>query len=272
MSCEELITEISGTSSYSLHTHTQFCDGRAPMHEFAQRAVDERFGILGFTPHSPVPIDSPCNMKMHDVNAYFNEIERLRKIHNGQLKILAGMEIDFLSEEWGAHNKYFASLPLDYSISSIHFITSQDGIPVDIDGSFESFRRKMTDCFHNDIRFVVESFVAQTHKMLDLGGFQILGHFDKIAMNGDMYRPGLVNEQWYDKLMKEVIDHIAAKNYIVEINTKAYGRTGKFFPSSAYWPLLKSKGVRIIVNSDAHYPELLNAFRPEALELLAAAN
>lgn len=86
--------------------------------------------------------------------------------------------------------------------------------------------------------------------------------------NSACYRPGLLDEPWYEKLMQDYFARIAKKGYMVEINSKAYHLYGTFFPNERYFPLLKELGIRVMVNSDAHYPEKINAGRPEALAAL----
>ena len=55
------------TDLYNLHTHTQFCDGHAPMEEFVTEAIALGFTHLGFTPHSPISVESPVNMTREQV-------------------------------------------------------------------------------------------------------------------------------------------------------------------------------------------------------------
>ena len=51
---------IAATSQlYNFHSHTQFCDGHAEMPEFAAKAAEMGFSHYGFSPHSPVPKESP---------------------------------------------------------------------------------------------------------------------------------------------------------------------------------------------------------------------
>ena len=107
--------------------------------------------------------------------------------------------------------------------------------------------------------------------MLELGGFDIVGHADKMHYNASCYRPGLLDEPWYDMLVKEYFEDIAARGYQVEINTKSYHELGTFYPNERYFPLLHSLGIRVQVNSDSHYPERINSGRPEALQALKKA-
>lgn len=260
---------LAGSRRYTLHSHTEFCDGRAQMEAFAREAVRRDFTHYGFTPHSPVPIVSPCNMHRDNVPRFLAEVQRIREAHNGEgVNFLAGMEIDYLGPDWGPASDYFQSLPLDYSIGSVHFIPSQQGEYIDIDGRFESFRRKMTEHFHNDIRYVVEMFFAQSLLMVEAGGFDIIGHFDKIGHNASLYSPGIEDEPWYRALADELVDHIVASGVTVELNSKARAEHGRFFPSDRLLRRVVAARVPVIVNSDAHVLALIDASRDEAFALL----
>lgn len=263
----DLISLIGNSELYTLHAHTQFCDGRAEMEDFIKEAISNKFTIFGFTPHSPIPIQSSCNMKMEDVDIYFHEVERLREKYP-PIKILTGMEIDYLDDNWGPSNDYFQSIPLDFSIGSVHFIPNQDGEFVDIDGRYESFKCKMTDYFHNDIRYVVETFFSQSQNMISKGNFDVIGHFDKIKHNGGLYCPNLEQENWYINLVNDLIDSIIESGVIVEINTKAWAQHQQLFPAQAHWKRLLKSNVPIIINSDVHYPKLVNASRMSVINSL----
>ena len=264
--------ELGASRRYNLHTHTPFCDGRAPMEDFVREAVRLGFTHLGFSPHSPLAIESPCNMERERVPHYFGEIERLRRVYGKQLRILAGMEIDYLSQSWGPHITYFRELPLDYRIGSVHFVPTRDGrMYVDIDGRPESFRRKLAEYFDGDLRYVVQAFSRQTREMILAGGFDIVGHLDKVGFNASQVRPGIEEEHWYRRLVDDIVDLIAERGLMVEVNTKAYSGpdAGRVFPSRRIISRLKAAGVPMIVNSDAHEPSLLDASRDEAFRLLA---
>ncbi len=262
------ITNIIGNNrKYTFHSHTQFCDGRAPMDEFARAATAAGFSHYGFSPHSPVPIVSPCNMSFESVNDYLNEFQRIRRTYR-QVNFYAGMEIDYLGENWGPSNDYFVNLPLDFRIGSVHFIADRNGEMIDIDGSAQRFKENMALHFGNDIRYVVETFYSASAKMIEAGGFDILGHFDKVAQNASAYHPGIEDETWYKALVDDIISLIISRQPIVEINTKAKAVHGRIFPSERYLPRLIEGGVRLIVNSDAHVPSLIDASRDYAFSIL----
>lgn len=263
------ITDIAAqTDAYCLHSHTQFCDGRATMEEMAEAACNAGMKHYGFSPHSPIIVESSCNMSRDSVDYYLKECQRLKELYAGRMNIYAGMEIDYLGPQWGPASDFFKALPLDYSIGSIHFVPTRDGEYVDIDGRFENFRWKMHDYFGDDIRWVVEQYFSQTHAMIDAGGFNIIGHFDKVGHNASHFRAGIEDEPWYAALVDGVIDHIASAGIIAEVNTKALAEHHRTFPGERLWKKVKEAGIPLIVNSDAHFPDLINAGRAETISRL----
>ncbi len=258
---------LASESKYNFHSHSQYCDGRDTMENIVKSAVQSGFKHLGFSPHSPIPIPSPCNMSSDNVQSYINEIERLKATYNDEISIYCSMEIDYL-DDWNANNDYFQNLPLDYKISSVHFIPSfcNEGY-VDVDGSFENFRIKMQKHFYNDIEGVIISFYTQTLNMIEAGGFDIIGHFDKIGFNANSFKPGVENEEWYKSLVREVFDAIMDNNYFIEINTKAFEAHNRFFPDYSFWNLLKKYDAPILFNTDVHFPHLVESGRQQAIEL-----
>lgn len=255
------------TDRYNFHGHTQFCDGRATMAEFAEAVSAQGFKYWGFTPHSPVPVDSPCNMLWDDVDAYLAEVKRLGEKYD-DVKFFAAMEVDYLGPQFGPASDRIQALPLDYRIGSVHFIPDQDGNYVDIDGSFESFRIKMHAHFREDIRYVVETFYAQSVAMVRARGFDLIGHLDKIGQNANYYQSGVEQQPWYREALHALLDEVVRSGLTVEINTKALANHHRIFPSRACVEYLQRAGVPVIVNSDAHVPALANAGREYGLRLL----
>lgn len=261
---------IAKSKLYNFHSHTQFCDGHAAMEDFVKEAVSEGFTDYGFSPHSPIPFKSSCNMSKEAVNDYIAEYKRLKQLYGEKVNLYLSMEIDYLGDQWGASNEYFDSLPLDYRISSVHFIPSfvDNKMYIDIDGNFPAFVQKMKLYFNDDIRAVVESFYNQSLKMIEAGGFDIIGHFDKIGHNASHLKNGIEEEDWYRLLFKQLFEAIMDNHLIIEINTKAYVEHNRFFPNLKYFDMLKKSGAILLINSDAHRPSLINSGRFEAMRFL----
>lgn len=268
MSPEEIAGIIKSTDRYNFHSHSQFCDGKATVSEIAAAASDKGFEVWGVSPHSPICISSPCNMTREDVPAYLDEMSRLQEVYAGRMRVLTSMEVDFLGRDFGPHIDYFQKLPLDYRIGSIHFVPNQDGIPLDCDGSAERFAGYLKAGYAGDLRYVVEKYFEQVLTMLELGGFEILGHFDKIIGNACTLDATLEDRAWYKALVLDVISHAKDAGVIVEINTKAIESRGRFYPAQRWWSLLKEADMTAAVNSDCHHPDLTDLGRAAALDLL----
>lgn len=258
----------TATTKYNFHSHTQFCDGRDVMEHFVETAIEQGFQHYGFSPHAPIMVPSSCNMKHEDVDLYLDEVNRLKAKYANRIMLYASMEIDFI-DGYGPSHPFFQSLPLDYRIGSVHFIPSfiNPDEYIDIDGRYENFKTKMSQFFNDDIEGVVRSYFKQSFKLIEGGGFDIIGHCDKIGFNANCHCPGIEDEPWYKKLLQSYFDSIIDLGYIVEINTKAWEQHHRLFPHSKHFAMLKKYNVPVLFNSDAHYPELINAGRNEAINL-----
>ena len=251
----------------NLHSHTQFCDGRSTMEEIIRSAYEAGFTEWGFTPHAPINVESPCNMKRENVKDYLGEIQRLRRMFP-DIKILAGMEIDFIDENNSPASPYVKDYGIDYVIGSVHFIPNQKGIFYDIDGSPDRFKRILNEFFEGDLNYVVTTFWKQTQRMIEAGGLNIVGHIDKIALNASFVNPEIENTPEYLKMAWETIEMAINKGLSIEINTKHWEKYRRFFPHPRFWKHILEKGIEMPVNTDTHYAECVESGRNEAIKEL----
>ena len=252
------------------HSHCSFCDGRAPFEEFVKEAITQGFYSYGVSSHAPLPFPTQWTMEWEQMEAYLDEFNNLRQKYADEIELYVGLEIDYLNEESNPSVARFTELPLDYRIGSVHLLYDAAGEVVDIDCSPAVFKERVDRHFNGDVLRVVRMYFDRLFRMVELGGFDILGHADKMHYNASCYHPGLLDEPWYEALMKDYFSLVASRGYLVEINTKAYDSLGTFYPNSRYWELMKEYQIKVLVNSDAHYPERINAGRMEALRLLQA--
>lgn len=265
----DILAIAQGDKPYNLHSHTQFCDGHAPMEDFVVEAIEQGFAHYAFTPHAPTNVESPVNMNFDDMPLFLAEVARLQQAYGDRINLYAGLEIDYI-DSFGPADSYFKALPLDIRIGSVHFIPAIDDAEewVDIDGRFEHFKEKMPVYFGGDIEWVVRTFFRQMTRMVEQGNFDIVGHLDKIGHNASQYRPGIDTEPWYDALVHDLIDAIMDHHLVIEVNTKAWTQHHRFFPGERYFALLRRYNAPVVFNSDAHYPHLINAGRNEAAFLM----
>ena len=254
------------------HSHCTFCDGQNHPEDFIKFAISKNLRAYGFSSHSPLPFETFWNMSACDMDEYVNEITRLKNKYNEQIEIYLGMEIDYLDETYNASIPYFSSLPLDYRIGSVHFIPWQKPLTeantVCIDGPFAEFEKSVERHYQGNVRSITEAFFRQSMQMVETGGFDIVGHLDKIYMNGIRYPDFDVNNDRYQKLLKDYIALIAEKGLIVEINTKNYIRKHQTFPHIETFQLLHKHRIPVMVNSDCHSPDLVNDGREKTLAIL----
>lgn len=259
------------TNLTNYHSHSLYCDGRANMEDFIRFAISEGFSSYGFSSHAPLPFSTAWTMEWDRMDDYLSEFSRLKEKYADKIELAIGLEIDYLDEENHPALPRFRELPLDYRIGSVHMLYSPEGNVVDIDTPADIFRQLVDKHFGGDLDYVICLYYKNLLRMVELGGFDIVGHADKMHYNASCYRLGLLDESWYDALVRKYFDAIARRGYIVEVNTKSYNDLGTFYPNERYFSFLKELGVRVQVNSDAHYPERINNGRANALTALKKA-
>ena len=264
---------MQGNSNF--HSHCTFCDGRKPAEDFVKSAIEKEFRAYGFSSHSPLPFETHWNMSKNDMPNYLAEITRLKKKYAGDIEIYLGLEIDYLDKTYNAAIPYFQSLPLDFSISSVHFLPVKYPLLNEnmacIDGSYREFEISLQDNFEGNIRRITRYFFESSMQMVETGGFDIVGHIDKIYMNGIKHPDFDIQANWYQKPFLELLDLIAEKGNIVEINCKNKVRKGQTFPHIASYKEFKKRNIPVVVNSDCHQPDLINEGREDAIALLKEA-
>ncbi len=254
------------------HGHCNYCDGNGKIEEYVQKAIELKMPVIGISSHAPVPFDCFWTMKEDSLLSYDREVEQLKSRYSDKIRILKGLELDFIPH-WGGFNKQvLENIDLDYRIGSIHFVDRlSNGDFWSIDGSFDEFKVGLKDIFKNDIKAAVKRFYELTREMIKSEQFEIIGHFDKIKMH-NISEP-LFNESddWYLKEVESVIELIKQKDIIVEINTKSFARNGLLFPGSGIFSMLKKYDIPVTINSDAHFPDKLQSSYSEVADLLLDA-
>lgn len=257
------------------HSHCTFCDGRSTPEDFVKFAISHGFRAYGFSSHSPLPFETFWNMSKEDVPEYLAEINRLKTKYSDRIEIYTALEIDYLDETYNPSIAYFQDMPLDYRIGSIHFLPLSEHLSEDnmvcIDGSFADYKASVDRYFEGDISKLVTRYFDSTLKMIEAGGIDIVGHMDKIYMNGHKCKGFSFDADWYQKPFRAALDLIAEKGLMVEVNTKNLTKKQQVFPRREYLRLLKDMNIPVMVNSDCHYPDLVNDGRAEAFEFLKEA-
>lgn len=257
------------------HSHCTFCDGRSTPEDFVKFAISHGFRAYGFSSHSPLPFETFWNMSKGDMPEYLAEIDRMKQKYSDRLEIYVGLEIDYLDETYNASIPYFREMPLDYRIGSVHFLPiayplTEENM-VCIDGSFNDYKAAVERQYGGAIQKLVAQYFNSTMEMVEAGGIDIVGHIDKIYMNGQKYEGFDFDADWYQTPFNDCLHLIAEKGFMVEINTKNFSKKQETYPRIDYLHRLAKLNIPVMVNSDCHYPDLVNDGRAEVFELLEKA-
>jgi histidinol-phosphatase (PHP family) len=251
------------------HSHCTFCDGRSSMEDFVRFGIAKNVKKYGFSSHAPLLFDTFWNMKIDDFDDYQTEFRRLKDNYSSEIELFIGLELDYIHDFFEIPNKLFSTENFDYLIGSIHYTDRlQNGNFWTIDGSFEEFEKGLTQLFDGDIQAAVRRYFEISKAMIKKGGFDIVGHFDKIAMNGSKCVGFDKTENWYKNLVCDLLQLIKNKDFVLEINTKSLAEKGITYPDIQFYPLINELQIPIVVNSDCHYPtNILDGFEKTFLNL-----
>lgn len=239
----------------NFHSHCTFCDGRSPMEDFVRFAIANGIRKYGFSSHAPLPFLTPWTMLADDFEDYEKEFGRLKEKYRNEIELYIGLEVDYIQDCTSIESEFFRNKKLDYTIGSIHYLDRiSENSYWTIDGGFDEFDEGLKLLYGGDIRRATQRFFEISAIMIQKGGFDIVGHFDKITYHGMKYSDFDVNADWYVKLVTETLELVKDKGIMLEINTKSLLEHGITFPHQRFYNLIHKLDIPVMVNSDCHYP------------------
>lgn len=242
----------------SLHNHSLYSrDSKTEPEEFIKEAVRQNLEIIGISEHCPLPFwFEPCGMLKEKVNEYFEVLNKLKKKYEKQIRVLIGMEVDYLH-----FNSDFTlsvlKFPLDYTIGSVHSIKDKNRIWC-VDLSEEEFEGILKTVFKGNIKNLCQYYFQLIIEAVKIKKFDILGHFDLIKKFNKNEKYFSEKEVWYQKMIGEVLKEIGKSKIIVEVNTAGLDRpVGEPYPSEWIIKKLKKMQVPLLLSADAHEASLI---------------
>ncbi|MBN2273474.1 MAG: histidinol-phosphatase [Bacteroidales bacterium] len=255
----------------NFHSHCHYCDGKAAPEAYLVKAIEKGFPAYGYSSHAPLPFSTKWNMKQEQLPAYLEEIKLLKEKYKEKIQVYTGLEVDYLGRSWGFHNPFFKNIKLDYTVGSIHFVDHfPDGRPWTIDGASEEFFRGFELIFNNNVQKLVRRYYELVKEMIIMDHPSIIGHLDKIKMHNRL-KPFLDDQEgWYMDILEETLDLIADNKCIVEVNTRGVYRYGQtdLYPGKWILGRIRQKKIPVMINSDAHLPDEINAKHAYAAAIL----
>lgn len=244
------------------HTHTTWCDGKADPEAFIKEALKNGFEYLGFSAHAMFPFDSDWHMKVDDYRDYFTALLELKDRYTGKIQILTGLEADFIPPATAPDYKIYKGLPLDYIIGSVHYISrigKRSAEWFTVDGPLEEFKDGLNRIFEGDGKALVQEYFARERNMALSTGCDIIGHPDLIRLRNAELHYFDESASWYRDELADTAEAFAKSGKVVEINTGGMARCNMSspYPGPDFLKMLCEKGVPVMINTDAHTPELL---------------
>ena len=245
----------------NFHTHSTWCDGKATPEEMVLGALARGFDTLGFSSHAMLPADPyDWTLTTATVQGYAAEIRALAERYAGRIRILTGVEADYVKGACTPDRAAYASIRPDYIIGSVHFVVAPDGAWVAVDNTPEILVADVRDHFRGRYEDFIRAYFEQQREMVRTCDFDIIGHPDLCRkFNG---RLGYLDESaaWYRAELEATAEAFAASGRVVEVNTGAISRgwMDDAYPSAAFRDLLRARGVRFLLSSDAHAVEGLD--------------
>ena len=245
----------------NFHTHSTWCDGKDSPRKVIQAAIAKGFEAIGFSSHAMLPeSDTDWVLTPEKAPRYFKEVRTLADEFKDRIRVLCGVEADYVPGGASPDRRTYASLAPDYIIGSIHFVVATDGARVPVDDTPELLTTGIREHFGGSAQMFVETYFRQQREMVSQFDFDVVGHLDLVRkFNG---RNPYFDERaaWYREELEKTADAVAASGKIAEVNTGAISRgwLNDAYPSADFRELLRSRGVKFILSSDAHAADAID--------------
>lgn len=243
------------------HTHCTWCDGKDDPEAIVAKAIELGFCELGFSSHAMLPEDElDWVLRPGNILDYAREIRALASKYASRLRILCGVEADYVQGGANPDRKTYSVIQPDYIIGSVHFAVSADGRRVPVDHTPELLARGIDECFGGSAEDLVRAYFRQQRQMVQSFDFDVVGHPDLIRKFNTLHPFFDESAQWYIDELEQSAEVFAKSGKIVEVNTGAIARgwLDDAYPSGLFRTMLRERGVRFIFGSDAHLAETLD--------------
>jgi histidinol-phosphatase (PHP family) len=169
------------------------------------------------------------------------------------VELRLGIEIDFVPGKEEEMDYFATALPYDYIIGSVHRVGGEE---VDHPVHREIYEKW-------DTYELYEAYYENVRKAALSGRFEVLGHPDLIKI----FRHFPVRD--ITPMLEETADAVAESGMVVDVNAAGLRKpVGEIYPSRDFLEMFHSRGVPIVLSSDAHAPNEVAAGYERSLELV----
>lgn len=244
------------------HVHTRLCNhATGVMSDFVHRAIEIGLNEICFLDHLTLQDQGKrLSMTLGEVPVYFQAVQMLKKKYDGQIKVQAGLEIDFSETHVDMVTDIVGTYAFDVIGSSVHF---PDGF--DIVRSSSAWRNEDTYT-DKETEMIYGRYYETLDRMLEYDYFDIICHFDLVKKFGR--KPS----RSFDEEIIEILKKVKQKDLTIELNTSGYDhRTGESYPGPDIIKKCNNFGISFALGSDAHNPQTVGRYFDNAFQLLQQA-
>jgi len=213
---------------FSHHSHSgQFCPGHAKdlLEEVIQTAIAQRMQLFCLSEHMlrlkedfyPDEVEISTEEGLLENEAmYFQEALRLREKYAGQIKIIIGLEIDWIRpSSFDLIQKSLTSFPFEFFVGSVHHVHT---IPIDYDSPMYV---QAKDAAGGTEERLFEDYFDTQYEMLKQLKPLVVGHFDLIRLMSDDPNRCLKSLPGVWERIQRNLGFVASYGGMIELNSAA---------------------------------------------------
>jgi len=263
------------------HVHTHYSHGDSEVNKVVRDAIQKELDGIGFSEHFHYDFFSDLGLptvggrevkgtNFENFKVYYNTVEKAREEYKDQLRILLGVEVDYLESKKDEIKKSLELKPFqddygetkperkfefDFIMGSSHFI----GSPLKY---FSDYKEKGDD-------WLIDEYFTSVKDCIKSGLFDIVAHPELIKYFIDK------DFKYYSSYVEEVVKLLSEYHVAVDLNTDyLYNSKSdkiekeRLNPGVEMLVLCKEKNIPLVIGSDAHSPEKLAKYFSETFVYL----
>ena len=245
----------------NFHTHSTWCDGKDSPRKMIQAAIAKGFEAIGFSSHAMLPeSDTDWVLTPDKAPRYLKEVRALGEEFKDQIRVLCGVEADYIPGGANPDRSTYAAIFPDYIIGSVHWVLAADGARVAVDDTPEALAEGIRDHFGGSAEALVRAYYRQVREMVEKFDFEVVGHLDLVRKFNEKHPYFDEKADWYREEIGKTAAAVAKSGKIAEVNTGAIARgwLDDAYPSEEFRGMLHEKGVKFILSSDAHSADTID--------------
>lgn len=230
------------------HTHNQRCKHAfGTVMDYANAAYAAGFDIIGMSDHAPFE-GNPYGLRMdfEELGAYIDEVKEAKKVYAGRMKVLLGLEIEYLPKCEAYYEKLLSKYGMDYLILGQHFFEG------------DNLREVYVYDLPDTTGYV--DYAKSVRNALSRGYFSLVAHPDWIFLH---------DYGWDDNCERAcdiIVDAAVKYNVPLELNANGVRRGLSEFKDGMRYPyphyrlfekISKAK-IPVMINADCHQPSELD--------------